>query len=1069
MENRPIRNIDRVPDWIRHTIAADEAGTEEVRLHTSQHLSLYIPDPKATSEETKEITVELFIDESNQEKGKYEVQLYWAAPAGDRGKLYQKDFKSAGEATLRYNELKKNLQDINALAQTDMSKAKELASDLFTGMESTSDQIITEPSGRPAANSSLHQEIVKGWEIINKEGKLLVGFSEEFLNNSFRRYKRPLGEPIQPSERVYSTTTKLHCGVDNFIVSYWGKVKTSDGNIIRNAILVERFNTSENYFLSGVSKNDFDIICESLTPDPISYGLSYDSITRRWNKISKTILQNIFFDTVEELIQYKEKTEKGKTETTDILPLPKPEKKEKVKPGKSEKMGPEDLDISDAARDFMTKPLAPGEMSSTPPSKSIELPATGLVKQAEEAPKADPEVGDEAIFLDSIREYVKGKVIAKTEESVTLEVMEVGNINSDESLLTDIKPGEQVTLKFTSGSFIKQDDLDRMKESGSVTETPVEPEVGSTDEPEAVKEDDDADNKDISDLAEERGGGEEDVEEGSPDMPSHEDELSKQASLNLVKIVWPKGYPEPWMEALYERMEPGVAALPSGGGHKGLIPYPGRHGGEPTGGRQIPATEKIPGHWHAEGGDPYGHGPATHSAHEMGYGQRGLLFELKTLSDRYKETLKHIDIVSRVKHTVEANEGDMDDLLNMKGYILVGSKEHPENVKHWTVYPKKDLSKMQQENKDIIKVSPQQEMTASQAKNNALERWEKVHLEEKYTVPEEAFRQMAKTEREKYGPYAKRKITPLEEAILLEQVKQEGEPLSKEETAKRSKEKAAKHVNVTLNNFLNQDEEAFRSTIHALALKINKGKSQILNLTKSLKRYLIDPETWGEYKVPSPISDDIYKQAIKSIFLKYAPQSSLRKEHIDPSTQSKLLEILDKQIPEVGKQMEAVAEELIKKDEKLKAKLKEVGEMEAAFLVDIKGSEPPQEGGVPVEFSVDVREMLQTISENSDTIATIYWDQLDKGLAGAKEDAEYNQKLEALDAKRDEIVTGVATRSPGLAEKLQHLSNKIREQRMGISSFVAKEIEPLESKLAELEKEKYSLLEQISPIFKGEA
>jgi hypothetical protein len=228
-----------------------------------------------------------------------------------------------------HSEMLKELGQVASYAETNPDKAKTKAKELFDKYKGESDPLMAAPGAGTGSrsNSSLHTEIAKGWEVINKEGKLSVSFSDDFLANVFSGYKEVSATPITSGEYVYSTATRPHCGTDNFVVSYWRKAKTSDGNIVRNAAMVSRAG-GETFLVSNISLEDYNILCSALTPSPTHYGISYDSITDQWIKVA-AVVERYFSSSPEELDKILDYLGKGKKAPADEMKPMKKEKEEK--------------------------------------------------------------------------------------------------------------------------------------------------------------------------------------------------------------------------------------------------------------------------------------------------------------------------------------------------------------------------------------------------------------------------------------------------------------------------------------------------------------------------------------------------------------------------------------------------------------------------------------------------------------------------------------------------------------------------------------------------------------------
>lgn len=363
---RAIQKVDLIPDWIRIT-AAENMVKEPPVSH-----GFSIIDPFAQGDTTiRKIKAELYKD---PESGAGVVQLAWEGTTPPVLE-FEKKYASSKEAEAVFSSMLEELRKIESYVEADPAKAKEKVKALFDEYKGKSDKL---PSGgssggagsEKSLNSSLHLEIAKGWNILNKEGRLVVDFSESFLSDIFSNYKVAESLPTCPGEFTYITSSRQHCGNDNYVISYWRKTETTDGNIIRNAALVSRVG-GESYLLTGVSLENYNLICTALTPDPIHYGISYDSVTGKWYKTA-AVVERYFSDPEhpEELDRILDFLGKGKKKPAEDLLAPEkaPKKEEKEeKPSKEE----ETLPLGGVEE---TAPLGEGaEQGGSPEEQLAEL------------------------------------------------------------------------------------------------------------------------------------------------------------------------------------------------------------------------------------------------------------------------------------------------------------------------------------------------------------------------------------------------------------------------------------------------------------------------------------------------------------------------------------------------------------------------------------------------------------------------------------------------------------------------------------------------------------------------
>lgn len=370
MAKRHIQKIDLVPEWLRHTIA--EAATEETgqsipttgpREHGFKVVDPFAPQQKGGAPMIRRIKAEFYEDPDN---GSAVVQLAWEGTTPPVLEFYKK-YSSAKDAENVFSSLLKELRQIESYVDTNPAKAKDKVTELFDEYKGQSDIMNATPAAGTGTrtNTSLHLELAPGWNILNAQGKLVVGFDSEFLKNIFASYKVNDCEPVQSGELVFSTSNRLHCGADNFVASYWRKVKTSDGNIVRNAALISRVG-GESYFVTCVPQEDFNLLCAALTPNPIQYGIAYDSLTGRWYKTA-AVVERYFSDPnhpeeLDRILDYLGKGKKPKEE-------PKKEDKKDKKDKSDEEKKLDDLLKEGPADEEKSLPLS-GEGETAPFAES---------------------------------------------------------------------------------------------------------------------------------------------------------------------------------------------------------------------------------------------------------------------------------------------------------------------------------------------------------------------------------------------------------------------------------------------------------------------------------------------------------------------------------------------------------------------------------------------------------------------------------------------------------------------------------------------------------------------------
>jgi len=347
MAKRPIQKMDLVPEWLRQTIAEDAP-----LFKTGAHADIEsLPDPYVAEGmvgQARAMSLDSLIAAPGA--GHSAVTLSWK----DGDTLYTKNHETAEDAAMDYTTklatLKKLEKDANnpgtagrVSRKEDVKKAIKAELDKWKAM---SDPFKAQGTGL-RGNSSIHEEIVAGWNVIEKTGQLHVEFSEEFLSTILTKFKKEASIPNHIGEVTYSTSSRQHCGSDNFVVSYWRKATTEDGNIIRNAAVVSRIE-GESHVVSGMSMQEFNTLCASLTPDPKHYGIKYDSVTGKCHKTAGALVE-FFWNTVEELQAWID-SKKG---TASAAPMDLPPLDEEPKKKKKDKDADKDADKDTAAMDAL--------------------------------------------------------------------------------------------------------------------------------------------------------------------------------------------------------------------------------------------------------------------------------------------------------------------------------------------------------------------------------------------------------------------------------------------------------------------------------------------------------------------------------------------------------------------------------------------------------------------------------------------------------------------------------------------------------------------------------------------
>jgi len=1093
MEKRAIRNIDKVPEWIREAIA-DESGTDDVYIHKSRESSLSIPDPNSSTEELRPIKAFLLIDSGTEQKSDNRVQVLWDIKA-DEGKIYDKKFATPQEAEMKFAEITKQLQSINKLSETTPDKAKELAKDLVSELGRTSDPITTEISPQ---HSMSNLQIREGWNIIEKQGKLLVDFSSDFLKKAFINFKSPEGEPIQPAEKVYSTATRLHCGSDNFILSYWRKVKTSDGNIIRNALLVERINSNDKFFINNVSSDQYDTLCSNLTPDSVAYGINYDSITGIWYKKAGQVSVERFFGDPTDVADAINKVDKARKEgkeppeLTKAIDLPKLEKKPKGKKEEGEK------DLKDI-EEFMKEPLGGETLPESPLTenapKSEKMPDVGFPGLQKEAKEEDPsnfEVGSKIVCIHrDAGEYTSGTVTKVSPDQITFKVVDWGRLPGSNSDLEFYKEqiGSELTSKISGESereFITPEHLDTILHPSTEKATVV-PEVPITEDevPEPISAEE-TETKPVEEEASEEEEKEEDEEEeseeGSPDMGSPEDEevLYKEASIDLWKIHWSSLLKHSdgllsWIKALYEGLPKGISAYPTGGGPGGLIPaWPGAGSASP--GEKLPPPGHIPGTVPKGTGEPAGKpiapemglggfepGKILHvkdprtgrvtekigpghkflrngqsPSHEAGFGKDQLALELRHLDGLYKATLREIDKAKILQEELPELRATLKFLEDNKKVRIVPAGGNKYKLEKYTEEEEKasgDPSKTLNELKELKKHH---------------------YLERAYSITQTFIGECGiTTTDEKTGRERAKnlhELTPIEANFIIEKLKAKGEAPLKGEKAEEIAENLADDYVRKATQTSSSSETNFLSELRRLFKEIKQTEIALRSSINGLKSALIDPASWSADKLPSVIKDEDYGQAQLAIILKFLRQSSVNPAMVVPPNREELWRKVEKHIP-------AVEEEIAAQDLVWANKYNTYLEMHEKLVEEEQG------------FSKIVRSLEGRAGEDQMSLLDIIDRMIatEQQLVSLKTSNEINPELgHALEAKIDELNSEreALLSKPDVDETIKKKQESLEKIRQQVKSYQEKQVKPDEDKLFALEKKLTDLMAEAGAIWR---
>lgn len=564
---KPSTQKDLIADWLKN-LSKEAEVVEMERKNIREKSTLNLPDPGASPQAAdyiKPATVYLYVSENKdggESRKDYMVGMYWNSLEGD---LFQKTYPSEEAARMGYTSLQERLKKVESISGTDPEKSSELMKDLLEDYKMEADPLAQGKTYNPKTMSSLQNTILPGWEIINSDGRLLVKFSPDFLKASLRKFESLSDLPAVRPEVIYSTATRLHCGVDNYLVSRWRKALTKEGNIVRNIIQIEKENAGErvHFVLKNVSDDQFDTICSSLTPDQGQYGLNYDSITGLWYKTAgKSVIQNIFFDN---MVDLKEYLDSQKSKSAPEAKEEKPSKKEKLTPTKEEKS-------FEPEKEHETEPsesVSFEELMEKPAAESKEEPIEAATSLKESKLNfADIKVGDNVVYmsegkaLEGTVESIKDKEVALRSGKTLHEHLE-----EEPEISYFMAPGEYRELKKREHAHNKEE-----KEKGDEAEWAFEESArpeGSPQEEAPTEEKEEAEEikMEEEELLPEDLGQEEPklAEEIASDFHNIFNVLSSLKMFDSPIILeaslkswlggdWPNGLPTPEMQKIYNHM-----------------------------------------------------------------------------------------------------------------------------------------------------------------------------------------------------------------------------------------------------------------------------------------------------------------------------------------------------------------------------------------------------------------------------------------------------------------------------------------------------------------------------------
>lgn len=356
--------------------------------------------------------------------------------------------------------------------------------------------------------------------------------------------------------------------------------------------------------------------------------------------------------------------------------------------------------------------------------------------------------GDECVFIDKseglgVVIYVQGNIVSADKNDVTLEVTDSGTL---------IGPGYMVPYDpgYIKGSVIRIiDDVDhdllspeqfaKLREDYEVV-----PQGTIQDDPEPPAPVDDKEYEEGEDPfdprpASQRTETEDEVEEGSPDFETEGLYLTANLS-SWQGIIWPKGFPQDWMEQVYKELPTGVAWERGG---EPVLRMPGRKGpglapdmkidlekefneaskkaeeaakkmneaeaaleeAEKAGNKDAVAEKEkdkkdathafeeaknkflaVKKRIGEEGGwvrppdeTTYERLPGRHGPQDIASGKAGLRQAVKHLSDQYKKTLDLVDTVDDSAKRADQYQKELDLILRLRRKQLVDKSENPKD------------------------------------------------------------------------------------------------------------------------------------------------------------------------------------------------------------------------------------------------------------------------------------------------------------------------------------------------------------------------------------------------------
>jgi len=183
--------------------------------------------------------------------------------------------------------------------------------------------------------------------------------------------------------------------------------------------------------------------------------------------------------------------------------------------------------------------------------------------------------GQEVYYIDKsegpgVLIYIRGVVVTSESSEVTLEVADSGVLTAPGYLTPydpSYAPGSLVAVNLDSyRSLVSSEDFSKLREE--YESIPSDDENQPAASPPAVFDEVDDSEKDEEPTRE-------DIEEGSPDL-EEEDGLYLVGSLtswaNSAEIAWPVGFPQEWMERIYQDLPEGTAPVGPNGSPDVSVP-----------------------------------------------------------------------------------------------------------------------------------------------------------------------------------------------------------------------------------------------------------------------------------------------------------------------------------------------------------------------------------------------------------------------------------------------------------------------------------------------------------------